>query len=86
MPHGDMDAGPGYTLALAACFACGETFGFNPHTVISVPIDPETNRPPDVGPEGQNVTPDPAALARAVRMPLCHGCVRRVYVPEEEKK
>lgn len=56
---------PGY-LVVGRCFACGNVFTFNPHLVPSVPIDPMTKLPPDVG------KTDPV---RAVREPLCERCV-----------
>ncbi len=76
LPSGDWDAE--HMLAFAPCFTDGQVFGFNPETVISVPIDPQTNRPPDVDEHGGHITPDPAAVARAVRMPICNACARRV--------
>jgi hypothetical protein len=62
-------------IAYGACFACGRMFTFNPNWVPSVPIDPQTRRPPDVGADGLHCEPDRAAVARAVREPLCESCV-----------
>lgn len=84
LPHGDFDSGPGYQLAMAPCYACGQLFGFNPHTVVSVPIDPVTGLPPDVAADGTNITPDPEAVSRAVSRPLDNACARRAGVPESE--
>lgn len=64
-------------IAMGPCWACKTVFAFSPVTVISVPIDPQTGLPPDVAPDGSNITPDPAAVARAVRQPLCNNCARR---------
>jgi hypothetical protein len=40
---------------------------FDPDTVTSIPIDPDRQLPPDLGGD-----PD-----KAIRMPLCPGCVTR---------
>jgi hypothetical protein len=57
----------GYAIVLGQCFACGRAFTFNPHRVPSIPIDPVTRRPPDMG-------GDPA---RARREPICETCFDR---------
>jgi hypothetical protein len=62
---------PGYMIALGECFGCKTWFGFNPHRVPSIPIDPQTHKPPDVDPE-------PGGYQRAQREPLCRDCVRRM--------
>lgn len=56
--------------ALGPCGACKNPFSFDPDTVPSVPVDPETGLPPDMG-------GDPA---RAIRMPICPACCRRANV------
>lgn len=55
----------GHMFAVGACWVCGQPFPFDPETVPSIPIDPVTNRPPDLGGD-----PD-----RAERRPVCPGCV-----------
>lgn len=80
LPHGEMDSGPGYTIVLGPCYACQQIFEFNPYTVISVPVDPQTSLPPDVAPGGGRITPDPAAVARSVNQQLCNGCATRAGV------
>lgn len=55
----------GHMVAFAACWSCNQPFAFGPETVPSIPIDPVTNRPPDLG-------GDPS---RAERQPVCPGCV-----------
>jgi hypothetical protein len=55
-----------HLIALGRCWLCGRSFTFNPDRVPSVPIDPTTGVPPDVG--GTD-------LADAVRQPLCSTCV-----------
>jgi hypothetical protein len=52
-------------FALGPCWACKRTFTFDPDRVPSIPIDPVTNRPSDLG-------GDPA---RVVREPICSTCV-----------
>lgn len=74
IPHGDMDAGPGFGFALGRCHLCKELFEFNPHTVVSLSIDPQTNRPPDVDQDGKQIVPDPEALARMRRAEVCNQC------------
>jgi len=56
-------------LAFGPCWLCSRGFTFAPDLVPSVPIDPETHLPPDVG------HTDPQ---RAVRKPLCEECVVEV--------
>lgn len=62
---GEPAAVEGRMAAFAPCFMCGEPFFFDPDTVISVPIDPVSGLPPDLG-------GDPG---RAVRRPLHPACV-----------
>jgi hypothetical protein len=49
----------------APCWACHQPFWFDVDTVPSVPIDPATNLPPDLG----GTPPE-----RAVRRPICPEC------------
>jgi hypothetical protein len=66
-------------IAYAPCYVHGGIFGFDPDQVTSVLIDPVTDCPPDVDPvTGQPVTADPAAMARAVKQPVCPACCRRL--------
>jgi hypothetical protein len=67
----------GAEVAMAPCFIHGGVFGFDPEAVCSVLVDPETGRPPDVGPDGQAITPDPEAVQRSVRKPVCDDCMER---------
>lgn len=55
----------GFAIALMGCWSCGKVFGCNPGKVPSIPIDPETNLPPDMGGD-----PDRAEL-----QPVCPSCV-----------
>jgi len=52
--------------AMGPCWSCGKRFAFAPERVPSIPIDPVSNRPPDLG-------GDPA---RAILRPICEDCVR----------
>lgn len=61
----------GHMLALGPCFTCKQLFEFDPETVPSVPIDPTTGVPPDIG------GTDPA---NAVNQPVCPPCVQDITV------
>jgi hypothetical protein len=65
-------------VALGRCYIHGGLFEFDPLTVVSVLIDPVTSRPPDVGADGQPCEPDPAAVERSVKRPICDPCITRV--------
>ena len=65
----------GRTIAYGPCYGCGLLFAFDPDRVTSILVDPHTGRPPNVDKHARRITPDPAALARAQRLPLCPGCV-----------
>ena len=76
-------------IVMTACFVCGQPFTFNPNWVPSVPIDPRTGRPLDVGADGKPQPVEPGAEERAVKQPLCESCVelinenrRRIGEPE----
>ncbi|MGH3783119.1 MAG: hypothetical protein ACRDRO_21475 [Pseudonocardiaceae bacterium] len=58
--------GQGGMLAIGPCFSCEQPFAFDPDTIQSVPIDPVTGLPPDLG-------GDPA---RARNEPICAPCRR----------
>lgn len=64
-------------IVIGECFACHVTFSFCDECVTSVRVDPETNQPPDVTAQATPCTPDPAAVARAVRCPVCESCTER---------
>ncbi len=64
-------------FALGACFGCANVFDFNPDTVPSILIDPETTLPPDLTNDVE------AATARAQRQPLCPSCVAKVNAKRE---
>ena len=55
-------------------------FGHDPGTVVSVLIDPATNRPPDVGEDGQptGLVITDEIRAACVRVYLCDECVAAV--------
>jgi len=57
------------TLAIAPCYACGNSFAFDPDTVPAIPIDLNTNLPSDL------VGADPA---NAVNRPLCDPCLAKI--------
>jgi hypothetical protein len=51
--------------AYGTCWSCGNPFWFSPSRVPSLPVDPVTNRPPDLGGDA----------GRAERQPICAACV-----------
>lgn len=53
-------------FAFGRCWSCGRSFTFDPDLVPSIPIDPSTNLPSDIG------GTDPAD---AIRQPICADCV-----------
>ena len=56
-----------YVFAMGRCWSCGNLFSFDPDHVPSIPIDPLTNLPSDLGGE----------KSRVVRQPICRSCVDR---------
>lgn len=50
---------------ISPCFGCKRIFSYNPHRVPSIPIDPVTGLPPDMGGNPE----------RAERQPICLSCV-----------
>ena len=55
----------GFVAVMGPCFACKKLFSYNPHRVPSIPIDPVTQLPPDLGGDPQ----------RASREPICEDCI-----------
>lgn len=60
--------------AYSACIGCRRTFCYDPHTVPSIPVDPVTGLPPDLGGDPQ----------RARREPICPQCCRAANVMRRE--
>ena len=60
----------GYAAVLGPCFMCSRVFMFDADAVTSVPIDPVTGLPPDLGGDA----------ARAQREPICPACCKRANV------
>lgn len=60
----------GQVLAFGSCWTCKQPFWFDPDLVLSVPIDPASGLPPDLG-------GDPG---RARREPLCPPCGENIAV------
>jgi hypothetical protein len=52
-------------VGIDSCLACGKGFMFDPDTVVTVPIDPVSGLPPDMGGD-----PD-----RVVLRPVCDPCI-----------
>jgi hypothetical protein len=65
----------GYSIVIGGCYSCGRRFGFNPYSVPSLLIDPQTGLPPDVDEHGHAQPIEAHALARSVREPICESCV-----------
>ena len=64
----------GYMAVFGACFVCKVPFYFHPDLVASVPIDPVTGLPPDLGGD-----PD-----RAQREPICPSCCHLANVERRQ--
>jgi hypothetical protein len=67
----------GAELLIFHCWACKAPTSGCPSCVASLPIDPHTNLPPDVMRSSKGfewIEPDRAALARAVKQPICEEC------------
>jgi hypothetical protein len=60
----------GFMVVFGACFMCGQPFSFDADRVTSVPIDPVTGKPPDLGGDPE----------RARKEPICPPCCRRANV------
>ena len=60
----------GAAFAVGPCWSCGAVFAFDPDLVPSVPIDPVTHLPPDLGGD----------VARATRQPFCRRCLAEANV------
>jgi len=67
-PWRDSPSG-GYEVVFGPCWSCGVLFTFDAERVPSLPVDPVTNAPADVG--------EHAPDARYVRQPICRTCVDR---------
>lgn len=68
-------------LAMDSCFLCGNTFTFHPDRVNVIRVDPETGRPPDVGPDAEPIQPTAEATARATTKCICPTCVKSKINP-----
>jgi hypothetical protein len=55
----------GYVFAFSSCWSCKRAFTYDPERVPSIPIDPTTNLPSDLGGDA----------ARVVRQPICRACI-----------
>jgi len=69
---------PGVAFAMAPCYLHKGLFCFDPESVTSLRIDPQTGRPPDVNANGEPAEPSQAAQDRSVREPICPDCCKRV--------
>jgi hypothetical protein len=59
----------GYEVAFGPCWSCGTLFTFDADLVPSLPVDPSTNTPADVGAHSLD--------AEYVKQPICRTCVER---------
>ena len=64
-----MNAQHGYLILYGACWSCGRLFTSDPDLVPSLPVDPVTNTPADVGAHADD--------AEYVKQPICRTCVER---------
>jgi hypothetical protein len=73
---------PPVMIAYGPCYIHGGIFGFDPDRVVTVLIDPHTNRPPDVTAAGQLVPADdpglPERMARSSKRLLCPDCCKEL--------
>ncbi|MFI6512916.1 hypothetical protein ACIBCT_35405 [Streptosporangium sp. NPDC050855] len=82
----------GHELHVTTCYnpVCRKVFDFDPETVNSVLVDPETGLPPDTDPETRTPTrtPTPEELARSERMPICPECANKMRrrIAREQKQ
>ncbi|MCI0689214.1 MAG: hypothetical protein L0Y54_18575 [Sporichthyaceae bacterium] len=65
---------------MSACIGCRTVFMYDPDRVPSIPIDPATGLPPDLNPDGTTRQPDPQAVARMTREPVCPRCCRAANI------
>lgn len=65
-------------FVMGPCFVGGETFAFDPDTVPSILVDPQTGRPADVDAEGNQIELTEEVRARSVREPYCPACAKRL--------
>ena len=68
----------GVSVAIGRCYIHGGDFTFDPGRVPSVSVDPQTGRPPDVDADGNAAEPEPGAVERSVKQPICPPCAKRV--------
>ncbi|WP_131736448.1 hypothetical protein [Actinomadura roseirufa] len=59
------------------CAACRQTFEFDPRTVETVLIDPQTTLPPGMTVLGSLRPATPEAVARSTDEPICPKCLSR---------
>ncbi|MEU7862206.1 hypothetical protein [Nonomuraea sp. NPDC049141] len=62
---------------IGRCHACKRAFRFNPATVTTAMIDPETGLLPGMTVLGTVREPTAEAVARSVKEPICPDCVKR---------
>jgi hypothetical protein len=62
-------------IAFGRCWSCRRSFAFDPDLVPSIPIDPETDSPLDVNPDGSLREFSADEYARSVKRPICEDCV-----------
>jgi hypothetical protein len=65
-------------LGIGTCYLHNGPITFDPESITTVWIDPQTNLPPDVDANAKPITPDPEAMDRLVQRPICDPCVAKV--------
>lgn len=68
----------GHELLIFVCINCKQSSAACPECVNTILIDPETNLPPDAAFQDNrliNITPDPEAVKRSVKTPVCDNCI-----------
>ncbi|MEV0165100.1 hypothetical protein [Nonomuraea fuscirosea] len=63
--------------ATGRCLMCKRTFGYDPATVETVLIDPETGLPPGFTVLGTFRPAGPDSVARSADQPICPECLEK---------
>lgn len=65
------------SLTTGTCVVCKQTFEFDPRSVPTILIDPETGLPPGMTVLGSLRPAMPEAVARSADEPICPQCTSR---------
>ncbi|WP_219471531.1 hypothetical protein [Nonomuraea rhizosphaerae] len=65
------------TTETGRCISCKRTFRYDPRTVETVLIDPQSGLPPGLTVLGTLRPATPEAVARSAEQPVCPDCLER---------